>query len=332
MTSTSHTTTTDARGLARALLRVGVLLAILLPLLAQAGVAVTPIANFDFGHWSPGSGQLSGSRDFCAVSVVGNRLTANNPNQLRPYGVRVELQGAGATGSFFRLAHADGGHVLNVELRLRDLRTGVEEALLSGVGTATDKTGDELGCPGGGPNGRLIIRLLEAELAGARAGVYEGEFRLEINGGSNGSDTDANTFRVRVQIPDLVRISNLNDIALGFFPGSGGLSGSDGLCVYRNDPAGAYLVEASGQGAGQAFVVAQNGVELPFAVDYSDGNGWRPLTAGGGPVAAGNAHAGATDCGGMSNASVRVRIEESVLASAEPGSYAGRLTLTVAPI
>ncbi|MCC5888713.1 MAG: hypothetical protein JJT88_19930 [Gammaproteobacteria bacterium] len=320
------------RGLARALLGVGLLLAGLLPLLAQGAVAVTPLSNFDFGHWSPGTGQLTASRDFCAVSVVGNRLTANNDNQLREFGAKVESLDGSASGSSFRLAHVDGGHFLNLELRLRDLRSGVEEVLSPNVGTATDKTGDELGCPRGGPNGRLIVRLLGSELAGARAGVYTGQFSLEINGGSNGRDTDSTTFVIRVEIPDLVRISSLNDIALGFFPGSGDLSGSDALCVYRNDPAGAYLVEASGQGAGQAFVVAKDGVELPFAVDYSDGSGWRSLTAGGAPVAAGNAHAAATDCGGATNASVRVRIDETVLATAQPGSYAGRLTLTVAPI
>lgn len=332
MTTTNPSSTLAARASVRALLRVGLLLAGLLSGLAQAGVAVTPLADFDFGQGAPGGGQLSASRDFCAVSVVGNRLTANNANQLRPYGAKVESLDGAASGNSFRLAHVNGGHFLNVELRLRDLRSGVEEVLLPNVGTATDKTGDELGCPRGGPNGRLLVRLLGSELAAARAGVYEGQFSLEINGGSNGRDTDATTFRIRVEIPDLVRISSLNDIALGFFPGSGDLSGTDALCVYRNDPAGAYLVEASGQGAGRAFVVASNGVELPFAVDYSDGNGWRNLTAGGLPVAAGNAHAAATDCGGANNARVRVRIDEHVLASAEPGSYAGSLTLTVAPI
>lgn len=322
----------EARGLARALLRVGLLLAGLLPILAQAGVAVTPLADFDFGQWSPNAGQLAASRDFCAVSVIGNRLTANNANQLRPYGATVEALDATASGSSFRLAHVDGGHFVNLELRLRDLRSGAEEVLAPNVGTAIDKAGDELGCPRGGPNGRLIVRLLGGDLAGARAGVYEGEFRLEINGGSNGSTTDVTTFRIRLNIPDLVRISSLNDIALGFFPGSGDLLGSDALCVYRNDPAGAYLIEASGQGTGEAFVVAQGGRELPFAVDYSDGNGWRALSAGGSALTVGNADAAATDCGGASNASVRVRIDEAVLASAEPGSYAGRLTLTVAPI
>ncbi len=334
MATASNRSRHSARTLARGLLRVGLLLAGLLPMLSQAGVAVTPLSDFDFGHWSPGAGQITASRDFCAVSVVGNRLTANNTNQLRPFGVTLEDLDAAAKGSIFRLAHADGGHFLSLELRLGDLRSGVEEALMPNSVTATDKTGDELGCPRGGPNGRLIVRLLGSDLTGARAGVYEGQFSLSINGGSNGSNTAATTFRIRVEIPDLVRISSLNDIELGFFPGSGDLSGSDALCVYRNDPAGAYLVEASGQGAGNAFVVVQNGMKLPFAVDYSDGSGdgWRPLTAGGVPVAAGNANATATDCGGATNASVRVRIEESVLTSAEPGSYAGRLTLTVAPI
>lgn len=299
---------------------------------AHAAVAVTPVADYDFGTWSPGSGTQTASRDFCAVSVVGNRLTANNPNQLRPWGATLQDDSGASSANVFRIEHVAGGSFIELEVRLRDLRSGAEESLAPGVGTATDKTGDELHCPGGGPNGRLSVRVLGSGLAAVRAGSYEGQFTLEINGGSNGRDTDATTFAIRIDVPDLVRISNLNDIALGFYPGSGEMVGSDALCVYRNDPAGAYTVEASGQGSGNAFVLAQNGVELPFAVDYSDGNGWRALSAGGAPLAAGNAHSGSIDCGGGSNASVRVRITESVLANAEPGSYAGRLTLTVAPI
>lgn len=320
---------TGPGSLRRGLALLCLLLATLLPGTGLAAVAVTPLADLNLGIWAPGNGQISASRDFCAVSVVGNRLTANNPNQLRPYGATVETLNGGGSG--FRLDHASGNGSLQVALRLRDLRTGSEETLAPNVGTATDKTGDELDCPGGGPNGRLTVVALAADLAGARAGVYAGQFTLEINGGSNGSDTASTTFMIRIEVPDLVSISGLDDIALGLFPGSGDMQGSDNLCVYRNDPAGAYLVEASGQGAGNAFVVAQNGSELPFAVDYSDGNGWQTLTPGQ-ALAAANANSTATDCGGARNASVRVRIEEAVLGSATPGNYAGRLTLTVAPI
>ncbi len=299
----------------------------------QAGVAVTPLADYDFGVWSPGSGTLAASRDFCAVSVVGNGLVVgNNPNRMRPWGATLYDDSGASSAAVFRIEHAAGGSFIDLEVRLRDLRTGAEESLAPNVGTATDKTGDQLNCPNGGPNGRLSVRVLGSGLAAARAGSYEGQFTLEINGGPNEQQTDATTFVVRIDVPDLVRISNLNDIALGFYPGSGDMSGSDALCVYRNDPAGAYTVEASGQGTGNAFVLAQNGTELPFAVDYSDGNGWHNLAAGGAPLPAGNASSTSVDCGGATNASVRVRIQEAALADAEPGSYAGRLTLTVAPI
>ena len=327
----SHNSEPD-RGPRRGWVLACLLLVGLFPALAQAGVAVTPLANYDLGSWSPGSGNLSASRDFCAISVVGNGLTANGDNQLRPWGATLHDDRGASSAGVFRIEHTAGGSFIDIEVRLRDLRSNFEEGLAPGVGTETDKTGDELGCPRGGPNGRLTIRILGGSLAAARAGSYESRFTLEINGSSNGSDTDATSFLIRVDVPDLVRISNLNDIALGFFPGSGDMIGSDALCVYRNDPAGAYTVEAAGQGAGNAFVVAQNGTELPFAVDYSDGNGWRSLTAGGAPLAAGNASSASMDCGGATNASVRVRIQSETLSNAAPGSYAGRLTLTVAPI
>ena len=298
---------------------------------AEAGVAVTPLADYDFGSWSPGSGTVATSRDFCAVSVVGNRLTANNANQLRPWSATVRDDSGASSASVFRIEHADGDSFVELELRVQDQRSGVE-APLTPMATATDMTGDELGCPRGGPNGRLTLRVLNSALAAARSGTFEGSFTLEINGGSNGNQTDATSFAVRIDVPDLVRISNLDDIALGFYSGSGAMVGSDAVCVYRNDPGGSYTVEASGQGAGSAFVLAHDGAELGFTVDYSDGNDWRAMTAGGVPLVAQNANSTAPDCGGMTNAGIRVRIEEEALANAEPGTYAGSLTLTVAPL
>jgi hypothetical protein len=136
---------------------------------------------------------------------------------------------------------------------------------------------------------------------------------------------------VRIEGPDLVRVSDLDDIDLGIFPGTGDLVGEDRICVYRNDPSTRYEVEAYGQGAASAFVLEQGTGSLPFEVEYDDGGGYAPVSAGRSMRASG-ADTASTACGGMDNAGVRVRVRESDLLTADAGSYAGTLTLTVAPI
>lgn len=289
---------------------------------AAATVVIDNLRNMDLGTWSPGSGNAVASQDFCVQSDF-TFFIFDIPLD---WAARLDDRSGASTGMQFRIANRSGTDTLAVNVRLVDLRTGVSQMLMPGVQTPATQTGDTARCPRG-LNGRLEVSIDAAELAAARAGRFEGTF--EFRATRSGSDSD--TFRIRVDVPDLVRVSGLDDIALGRYPGAGDLVGADALCVYRNDPSSRYEIEAGGQGAGQAFELRQGAAVLPFEVDYDDGSGFARLEAGRALRASG-ADTRSPSCGGLGTGNVRVRVREADLATADAGSYAGTLTLTVAPI
>lgn len=314
----AHRPDTDRRshGIRRGL-RVAVWAFALLGVQAQAKVSIGNIGDFDFGTWSPGSGAAVIEQDVCVESWAG---------RTRDWSATLtDLSGA-SSGSSFRIASVSGAGTLGLGVRLRQLPGGGVDTLEPGVSTPEDLAGADQGCPDG-PNARLEVRIEAAEFEAATAGSFEGSFEFE----ASGRGQDAATFSIRAQVPDLVRISGLNDIDLGSFPGSGDMVGEDGLCVYRNDPSARYDLSARGEGAAMDFTMDQGGTTLPFEVEYDDGGGFAPLQPGQ-DISAEGADTSAVGCGGTANARVRVRVREGDLLAADTGSYAGTLTLTVAPI
>ena len=287
---------------------------------AAANVNIQNIPNIDLGTWTPGMGPATVQEDFCVQSDIFGFF----PLQWRA-GL-ADLSGA-STATQFRLASTGSSDLVTFTATLVDLRSGISEQLQDRVLTGFDKTGDFANCPNG-LNARLEFTFDAPGLEGAGAGLYEGEFLFYAE--RFGNDTDR--FRLRIRIPELVQISDLDDIPLGLYGGSGDMTGTDSVCVYRNDAAGAYEVQAFGQGASSAFVLEQATDSVPFEVEYDDGNGFASLSAGGAPVSAGNADTNSTACGGFGNATVRVTVRGAALANADAGAYSGTLTLSVAPI
>lgn len=287
---------------------------------ASAAVVIDNLRNMDLGTWSPGGGNVAASQEFCVQSDFFFGIF------IIDWAARLDdLSGASTSGQF-RIANGSGTDSLVVNVTLVDLRTGVPQTLAPGVQTPVNQTGDSARCPRG-LNARIEVRIDAAELAAARAGRFEGNF--EFRATRSGSDSD--TFRIRVDVPDLVRVSGLDDIALGQFPGAGDMVGTDSVCVYRNDPSSRYEIEAGGDGTGRAFELRQGAAVLPFEVDYDDGSGFAALEAGR-TLGASGADTSSPVCGGLGTGSVRVRVREADLMTADAGGYAGTLTLTVAPI
>lgn len=302
-----------------------------------ADLDVGTIADVDFGTWSPGAGDAVTSVDFCVLSDVrgqggggrgggGGGGGGNQGAGLRAWAAALFDRSGASSGGQFRIGSTSGPTAVAVQVEFIDLLGGANETLAPSLFTAQDKTGARQNCPDG-LNARLQIRIPRAELERAQAGTFEGRFEFEADNGQ----TARQPFTLRVRVPDLVRLSSLNDIALGMYPGAGDMVGADALCVYRNDAGGRYTIEASGQGAGQGFVLGQGVDELAFEVDYDDGSGFAAL-APGVQRNAGNASTTSADCGGGSSASVRVRVLETALMNATDGAWAGTLTLQVAPI
>lgn len=317
---------THARGGSiRRVVRVALLLLTMATSSAYASLVIENIPDIDLGTWTPGMGPVSMTQDFCVESDFFSFIAVDWAARL------TDLSGASTAGQF-RLGNASGAGAVGFTARLVDLVANVSEELQPGVLTRMDQTGARRNCPNG-INARLEFTIEAGDLEGAGAGSYEGDFEFYAFGRFNfprpqdGSDT----FRLRIRIPELVQVSDLDDIALGAYGGLGDLSGTDSVCVYRNDAAAAYEVRADGQGAGNAFVLEQGASSLPFQVEFDDGTGYTPLMAGL-ARAAGGADSVSTSCGGAANAAVRVTVREADLAAADGGAYAGTLTLTVAPL
>lgn len=137
---------------------------------------------------------------------------------------------------------------------------------------------------------------------------------------------------VSLEVPPLVRISDLEDIDLGTFAG-GALAGRDDVCVWSTTRA--YTITASGTGVGFELSGAASGDTLAYSVEWADNAG----ETSGATMSSGTALTGRTanatspDCsaGSNPNATVIVEVGEADLAAAAADTYSGTLTLVVAP-
>lgn len=312
---------------ARRLLTASLILIAGMALEGHAGIRVGNIPNLDFGTWDPSAGDVTMSGDFCVVSVQGN---VNQSTTATPYAAMAENRDA---TPYELAAVGNGTDAVAVTVTFVDLVTSIPETLTPDVFTAQTKTG-AVGTPSDCPSGlnaRLRIDITASALGQVSAGNYRGRFAFTAEGG-NGSETRTSNFTVDVTVPDLVRISQMDDIGLGTFDGINDAVGTDSICVYRNDASGAYAITATGDGAGSAFELADGGNVLPYQVEYDDGTGFVLMSAGGMPLNRANADPGAVDCGGASNAQVRVTVFATDMDVAPVGNYGGTLTLLISPI
>lgn len=146
--------------------------------------------------------------------------------------------------------------------------------------------------------------------------------------------TSTGTSNISVNVPDLIRISGLADLALGSYSGSGDMSGADDICVYTNKAPGNYFVTASGSGAANAFTITNGTNTIAYNVFFNDTTG----TSGEVSLASGvksaqqtGANTTSASCGGSSSANFHVVVPEANIQAAPAGSYSGTLTLVVEP-
>lgn len=138
--------------------------------------------------------------------------------------------------------------------------------------------------------------------------------------------TEKASATISFTVPNLVRVSGLDDMDLGVFAG-GDLKASDNLCVYRN-VSGAYAVTAVGGNNPAAFVLGHT--EGSAAVPYQVSFGGVALQAGQASTTISGASTSSTSCHGGSNAEIAVQVSANdVVATAKPGLYADVLTVVI---
>jgi hypothetical protein len=289
------------------------------PPIAMAVDDIVGLDNLDLGLWTPASGNLSGSDDFCVAARLGN---SQNPGR---YAARV----APLASTVYELrAMADPAIVIPFAFSFQDLTDQVVTPLLPATFTLREQAGVRR-CTGTS-NARLIATVPSANITAAAPGEYQA--MLQFTGQGIPSKTElSRTFSVRLRLSELIRISGLDSIDLGAFDGVRDRQGTDDFCVYSNGVTGLYTVTGYGQGSDGAFEVASGAGTLPFRLDYDDGGGLLPMTAGV-PTQKANATRASIDCIGGNNANLRVTIEANSLRQAPSGTYVGEVTLIVAPI
>ena len=147
--------------------------------------------------------------------------------------------------------------------------------------------------------------------------------------------TSTGSLDITVNIGDLVRITNFQDIAFGTYSGSGDLNADDDLCVYRNNTASAnYTITATAtEGSFQVESGANNIDYDVFFNDVTGTTGEIALAYNTVSVAQSGANTASETCatGGLTS-NVHVRMVEADLQAAAPGAYSGTLILTAAPV
>lgn len=115
--------------------------------------------------------------------------------------------------------------------------------------------------------------------------------------------TSAGSMRVGLMVPEMVRLSGVEDLMMGWDEGERAFQASDDLCVYRN-LSGQYAVKATGtHGATEAYRMSgPDGSALDYQVSWQG----EPLRPGETSAAMAGAHATAMDCGGQPNATLTV--------------------------
>lgn len=141
--------------------------------------------------------------------------------------------------------------------------------------------------------------------------------------------TSTGSIDINAVIPGLIQISNLDDIDLGTWSGSGDMTGNDNNCVWSTTRG--YNLTATGSGASDAFTITDGSNTIAYAVAWDDVDTTDQAVTTGSALSGQATDALTTNCAGGDTANVTVTVAEADAAAAPAGTYSGTLTLVVAP-
>ena len=125
-----------------------------------------------------------------------------------------------------------------------------------------------------------------------------------------------------------VQITKLDNLDFGTWGGSGDLDQTDQICIYNTVDAN-YKVSASTPAG--AFRLNDGGNVLPYEVRFQGSSGGFVQLNYNSPTAFTAANTSSANCGGGTNATLKVTVTESALSSATPGNYSGTVSLLLEP-
>jgi hypothetical protein len=148
--------------------------------------------------------------------------------------------------------------------------------------------------------------------------------------------TSSGDSNVTLTIPKLVRISSITNFDFGNYDGaSDPASLNSDTCVWTNDTAGEYTVNATGDGASNAYTVSNGSETLSYTVYWNDQvgtSGSVQLSTGISTATQTGADTSSQTCSGGGTSNLEVRFAKSDILSKEAGTYSGVISLTVSPV
>lgn len=147
--------------------------------------------------------------------------------------------------------------------------------------------------------------------------------------------TSTGSVEISATVPGRVQISGLSDVLFGTVDPAAAASDAQDVCVWSNTSGRVYNITATGSGAGNAFTLTDGTNTLAYGVEWAASSGQTSGTAltAGTTLGALTSTATTADCsaGPAASASLIVNLTAADLQAAVAASYAGTLTLLVAP-
>ncbi len=145
--------------------------------------------------------------------------------------------------------------------------------------------------------------------------------------------TSTDTSIVSLEVVDRVQITNVDNIALGAYSGTGVLSGATQYCVFRNGGDNYTLKLTTDTGAfkvSSATTLQDINFTVKADADADASNGQIMTYNVASTAMAGSA---LTDCGGLDNGSIEVSFSQADLLAVKSGNdYTATMTILVEPI
>jgi hypothetical protein len=287
---------------------------------SHAVIQISGLDDISLGSWT-GSGGLIGSDTYCVISTRGSGSQRVSYN--------VGAYGPHYSNGYFYLQRVGSSSRLPISFKWTGNRGGTYT--MRDYPSTNFYTGNQYGarsCSEANSVARIDIEVSASALGSAQAGIYRGNFQIDAYQAGTPYHTTIRSFVV--EIPELVQITQLDDIDLGHYDGANDKVAEESICIFRNG-GGDYRLRASGGNGSNDPFILNNGVNtLPYEVAVREGS--QPFVQRN-PGQSLNNLSGSRykNCNGSTNADVRITVRNTAMQAATPGSYNGVLYLTAEP-
>jgi hypothetical protein len=287
--------------------------------------------DFDFGTWS-NDGNISLSQLHCVASASSN----NTNGTLYDYELRVRNRFD--SNNYYLYLNGDTNMTGNsrIEVIIKHEDVAASSSLVQLVPDAYDThqhSARYKNCPLTGDNSKIEISILNTELSQAAAGDYQGFLKVEIQAGASGNKKKRKDFdMVLTKTSSLVRITSVDNFALGNYGFTGNITDTERFCVHSQTGDYSLTVSSTNQDSNGNFYLSNaTSTQLPYTLMFIDsGVGQGDTNVLNLPLS-GQGDSTSETCSGADNATLTLTIDEQGLQASETGSYSDTINLTIAP-